>query len=182
MSKKIQKSQEKVHNCTDNGDRASSTPGTHLDDKRQLSNSEIDTWHAVLGATRKLFSQVDRDLISQAGIPLFYHQILVHLAGAPEHSLRMNELSEATQSIPSSISHAISRLEEDGLVVRTHCPQDRRGWFAVLTELGSDRLAESNGALSRSLRRHLFDLLNEKQIVELTKTLGLINSEIPNEI
>ncbi len=103
---------------------------------RWLDDEEQRTWRAFLSATRLLWAQLDRELQAEAAMPNSYYAILVLLSEAPERALRMNDLAEATQSSPSRMSHAIGRLEKAGWVRRESCPNDRRGWYAVLTDEG----------------------------------------------
>ncbi len=149
-----------------------SRDGNDTRQPENLTPGEELVWQRLTLGTRKLFSQVDRELVSAVGYSLFHHLILKHLSEAPERSMRMNELSEVTSAIPSSISHAISRLEQDGFVERVHCSQDRRGWFARLTETGEDRLAQSEGVLSASLRKHFLELYSSEEVASLSELLA----------
>jgi len=38
----------------------------------------------------------------------------------------MSELAARSMSKPSRITHAVNRLEQQGLIQREHCPDDRR--------------------------------------------------------
>ena len=45
----------------------------------------------------------------------------------------MSELAAQTSLTPSGLTRSVDRLQEQGLVARRVCPEDRRGSFAVLT-------------------------------------------------
>lgn len=134
---------------------------------RWLDDDEQRTWRAYLHATRALAATLDRELQSRSGMPHAYYQILVRLSEAPGRTLRMSELAEATDSSRSRLSHAVSRLEENGWVRREECSTDRRGQFAVLTEPGFAALADAAPGHVDAVRRHLFDQLTPTQVAQL---------------
>ena len=98
---------------------------------RWLTDDEQHTWRAFLEATRRLDEQLDRELQHNAGIPLAYYTILVILSEAPDRTLRMSDLAQATWSSRSRLSHAVDRLEEKGWIIRRSCPSDKRGSFCA---------------------------------------------------
>jgi DNA-binding MarR family transcriptional regulator len=67
--------------------------------------------------------------------------VLIRLARTPGDRLRMTELAAQTSLTPSGLTRSIDRLQQQGLVTRQTCPDDRRGAFAVLTEEGRDLMA-----------------------------------------
>ncbi|MDG4766808.1 MarR family transcriptional regulator [Solwaraspora sp. WMMD406] len=136
---------------------------------RWLDDDEQRTWRAFLAATRSLMTTLDRELHSQAGLSHAYYEILVRLSEAPERTLRMSELAEATDSSRSRLSHAVARLEATGWVQREDCATDRRGQFAVLTEAGFTALADAAPGHVEGVRRHLFDQLTPDQIEQLRR-------------
>jgi len=138
-----------------------------VSETRWLDDEEQRTWRAFLSATRLLWAQLDRELQAEAAMPNSYYAILVLLSEAPERALRMNDLAEATQSSPSRMSHAIGRLEKAGWVRRESCPNDRRGWYAVLTDEGMATLEEAAPKHLVSVRAHLFDQLSREQLCQL---------------
>jgi DNA-binding MarR family transcriptional regulator len=106
--------------------------------------------------------------------------VLIRLARSPGSELRMSELAAQTSLTPSGLTRSVDRLQDQGLVDRRVCPEDRRGSFAVLTPAGQavmDRAIpnhvahidevlsdlftpgeeETLAALLRRLRDHLYD-------------------------
>jgi MarR family transcriptional regulator, 2-MHQ and catechol-resistance regulon repressor len=69
--------------------------------------------------------------------------VLIRLARTDGESLRMSELAAQTSLSPSGLTRSIDRLQEQGLVVRRSCSEDRRGAFAVLTPRGHTLMAEA---------------------------------------
>lgn len=132
-----------------------------------MSDDEQCTWRAFLAAVRLLTAELDRELQRDADMPHTYYEILVALSEAPDRTLRMSELAEQSQSSRSRLSHAVSRLEENGWVERRGCPTDRRGALAVLTDTGFAVLETAAPGHVEAVRRNLFDQLSPEQVTEL---------------
>jgi MarR family 2-MHQ and catechol resistance regulon transcriptional repressor len=62
--------------------------------------------------------------------------ILIRLARSDGGQLRMSELATQASLTPSGLTRAVDRLQQQGLVTRRVCPDDRRGSFAQLTPAG----------------------------------------------
>ncbi len=132
-----------------------------------LDEDEQRTWRAFLTATRLLCERLDRELQIDAGMPHTYYELLVRLSEAPDHSLRMSELADCSQSSRSRLSHAVARLEDAGWVRRRGCPTDRRGAFAELTDAGFAALAAAAPGHVECVRTSLFDALTPEQVRQL---------------
>lgn len=134
---------------------------------RWLSEDEQRTWRAFLAVNRLVFDQLDRELQRDAKIPHGYYEILVRLSEAPERALRMSALADRSQSSRSRLSHAVTRLEEAGWVRREHCPEDKRGQVARLTDEGFAALEAAAPGHVEGVRRHVFDPLSPEQVAQL---------------
>ncbi|GAA3098739.1 hypothetical protein GCM10010530_24110 [Kribbella aluminosa] len=102
-----------------------------------------------------------------AGIPHTYYEILVRLSEAPGNRLRMSELAVATLGSRSRLSHAVSRLEQNGWVRREGIESDRRGQVAILTELGRQKLVDTAPGHVEEVRTSIFDALTPQQVEQL---------------
>ena len=134
---------------------------------RWLSAGEQHTWRDTIQAWQWLLAAVDAQLQRDSGMPLAYYEILVRLSEAPDHSLRMTQLAEASSSSKSRVSHAVARLEERGWVRRADCPTDRRGQVAMLTDQGFAALSTAAPGHVEQVRRVLFDALTAEQLEQL---------------
>ena len=94
---------------------------------RWLDEDEQRTWRSFLEATRLLWERLEAQLQRDAGMPVSYYQVLVHLSEAPGQALRMSELAKATGSSRSRLSHAMARLEAAGWAERRSVPDRRPG-------------------------------------------------------
>ena len=136
---------------------------------RWLSAEEQRTWRSFLAAVRRVHDELDRELQRDAGLPHAYYQILAMLSEAPGRALRMSELAARTSSSRSRLSHAVSRLEEQGWVRRDTCPTDKRGSFAVLTDAGFAVLEAAAPGHVEEVRRVVFDRLDAEQVGQLRR-------------
>jgi DNA-binding MarR family transcriptional regulator len=138
-----------------------------MDGTHWLDSQEHHAWRSYLVSSRLLASQLDRELQRDSQIPQTYYEILVQLSEAPDRSLRMRDLADASESSRSRLSHAVARLEKNGWVRRESCPTDRRGAFAVLTDAGFAALVKAAPGHVASVRKHLFDRLTREQVGQL---------------
>lgn len=113
----------------------------------------------------------DSDLLREEQMSLTEYFVLVHLSEAPEHRLRMSDLASESALSLSGMTRVVNRLEGLGLVRRQRSASDGRGWHAVLTEAGVERLARAWPAHLASVRRRLFDHLGGIDLPAITAAL-----------
>ena len=135
---------------------------------RWLTPDEQCAWRAFVESTKIVFDTLDRQLQRDSDMPHAYFEVLVRLSEAPDRSLRMSELADLTLSSRSRLSHAVSRLEERGWVVRTPSETDRRGQVATLTDDGFAVLRAAAPGHVETVRRTVIDRLDADQLAQLT--------------
>jgi DNA-binding MarR family transcriptional regulator len=92
----------------------------------------------------------------------------------------MSELAEYTLSSRSRLTHQIDRMVRDGLVERNACSNDKRGFFATMTEAGWQKLVAAAPDHVESVRQHLVDVLSPQQFAALgTISLSVLESLDP---
>lgn len=129
----------------------------------KLTGQDLETWNSYLLATRLLFDRLDRSLESQAGLSLPDFILLFRLGQAGEDGMRMSELADSAVFSRSRISHAFSRLENEGWVERRSCPTDRRGSFGFLTGSGRAKLDSAETTHTDVIRRHFLDSMGDAE-------------------
>jgi DNA-binding MarR family transcriptional regulator len=145
-----------------------------VDEVRWLEPAEMRAWLSYVATSTLLESALDRQLQRDSGMPHAYYQVLAILSGVPDRTLRMSDLAAMTQSSQSRLSHAASRLESNGWIVRSQCPDDRRGTLATLTEKGRLVLEAAAPGHVRTVRQHLFDRLSCEQVRQLGEILDTV--------
>lgn len=101
-----------------------------------LSAAEYEMWRGYLDSTRLLLRALDRQLEVDAGISFADFEVLALLSEAPERRLRMSEIADAAMTTRSGVTRAVNRLADAGWLRRVECDEDKRGWYAELTEAG----------------------------------------------
>ena len=144
---------------------ADGAPQTSL--PRWLTDDEQRAWRAYIQLAQLLMRQLDRDL-HPFGLSMHDYEILVELSEATRNRLRMTELADRTAQSRSRLSHQVSRMESRGLVAREGCEGDKRGTFAVLTELGAAVIGQVAPHHVASVRRHFIDQLAADGLGALT--------------
>jgi DNA-binding MarR family transcriptional regulator len=136
-----------------------------------LSAQEEAVVRALGRAILVLPRLMDADLVREQGLALNEYMALVYLSEAPERRMRMHELSVAAELSMSGMTRIVNRLEADGLVVRVRCEEDARGWNAVLTDAGLDRLQHAYPSHLASVRRRVTDHLAGMDLTRLAQVL-----------
>src|ERR1700759_5007431 len=91
---------------------------------RWLTPDELQAWLVYVATSTLLDGALDRQLQRESGMPMAYYLTRAMLPDVPGRTLRMSDLADLTQSSQSRLSHAVSRLEHNGWVRRSPCPDD----------------------------------------------------------
>jgi DNA-binding MarR family transcriptional regulator len=102
---------------------------------------------------------LDEDLDQAERLSLNEYSLLALLSKADGWAMRIGDLAECTALSVSGITRLVSRLADDGLVERRRCDNDGRGFDAVLTQRGFERLERAYPAHLPSARRQVIDHL-----------------------
>lgn len=132
-----------------------------------LNSKQQRNWRSFLSVAIVLPDQFSKDLQEKHELSLSEYEILVRLSEAPEHCLRMSELADRVMSSRSRLTHQIDRMISAGLVERTVCEEDKRGFNAVLTKEGYKRLVAAAPDHVESVRSHLVDVLTDEEFAKL---------------
>ena len=76
------------------------------------------------------------------------YEVLMLLSFSAHGVLALGKIGERLQVNPASVTNAIDRLEEQGLVEREPNPADGRGTLARVTDLGRARAADATVAMN----------------------------------
>jgi len=136
------------------------------------SRDELAVWRSFLRAHAQLVRTLEADLGEAREIPLATYDVLVQLAEAPEHRLRMTELADRVLLSRSGLTRLIDRLERDGLVRREPVVDDARGMYAVLTADGTNRLRSATQVHLPGIAEHFAKRFNRQELARLGQLLG----------
>ena len=85
------------------------------------------------------------------GLTFARYEVLMLLTFSRSGALPLGKIGERLQVNAASVTNAIDRLEERGLVARLPNPSDGRGTLARLTEEGRRLAGEATGAMNADL-------------------------------
>ena len=149
---------------------------------RWLSEDEQSSWRATIAMVLLLPDRLSRELTKNHGLSLPDFEILVKLSEAPEAQMRMSHLADQTLASRSRLSHACDRLERNGFITRQACEADGRGYWAVLTDLGWEKLSAAAADHVESVRSHLVDLLTPSEFSELGRIALKVSEHLKDVI
>jgi DNA-binding MarR family transcriptional regulator len=140
---------------------------SEVDDPRRLSRSQLEYWRLFLRAHATIIRRLEADLTAKHQLPLAAYDVLVQLVEAPDRRLRMTELAERVLLSRSGLTRLVDRLERQGLVRREPSPLDARGFYAVLTDVGFDRLRAAAGTHLRGVNDYVVSQLSSGELAQL---------------
>ena len=136
--------------------------------------AQLAAWRRLLEAHATVTELLERELMAERGLPLSRYDVLLNLAEAPGGRLRMQELSASVLLSKSGLSRLVDRMVEAGLVRRERCQDDRRGWFAVLTDQGRSALRRAAPVHLRGIQEHFAQHLEPEEVQVLATALARV--------
>jgi DNA-binding MarR family transcriptional regulator len=135
--------------------------GQNATTPRWLNAAEMKAWRRYIIASRRLLEALDLDLASHE-LSMADYEVLAQLSDAPERKMRMSELAEVAMLSRSRLSHRIKVMEKAGWVKREACPEDKRGFFAVMTGKGWKAIVGAAPDHVESVRTRFVDHLTKE--------------------
>ena len=115
----------------------------------------VDAWRDLLDSHARTHGALERAL-KEHDLGVSEFEVLERLMSDSAEQRRMQELGKAVHLSQSALSRVVGRLEQDGLVTRGLCPEDRRGIYVCITGAGRERYAAAlpshRAALAEALR------------------------------
>ena len=115
-----------------------------------------------------LMDVLGTEMESDAGIPLRWYDVLIHLEETPD-GLRMKDLAERILYSKSGFTSVVDRMEKEGLVKRVRPENDRRSILVVLTDKGREKMEEGRRRHREGLDEHFSRHLADSDIKALTR-------------
>ena len=163
---------EPASGCGQEAAAASCGQGEHL-----LTEAQMRAWRAFLGASTLVSARLNHELDEAAAISMYEYEILVRLFESEAGRVRMSQLADQVSYSRSRLTHTVGRLERAGYVLRSSCPNDRRGVYAHLTKAGYEFLAQTAPIHLDGVRRHLINRFTPSELATLTELLEKITTD-----
>jgi MarR family 2-MHQ and catechol resistance regulon transcriptional repressor len=140
----------------------------------KIDSSGVHVWLVLAKASRALAARADRSIagLGMCGSDFGALEVLLHKGPLP-----VNTLGRKLLLTSGSITTAIDRLEERGLVTRRNDPEDRRARIVHLTPAGRAMIQKAFAAHAADMERAVAVLTGEERavLIGLLKRLGRSN-------
>lgn len=144
---------------------------------RWLNPREMKAWRSYIIASRRLLEALDADLDGH-DLTMADYEVMAQLSDAPGRRMRMSELAELAMLSKSRLSHRMKVMERAGWVRREECVEDRRGYWAVMTDKGLKAIVAAAPSHVESVRKRLIDQLSVKEQEALAGIFGHVTEEL----
>ncbi len=141
-----------------------------------LSGTKLDALRALVRARTTLVDRIENALRADDMPPLAWYDVLCALDEATEHGLRPRDLGYAVALTPSGLTRLLDRITAAGLVERTVCDTDRRGFTVTLTPSGRETLELMRPVYLREVQAGFAGLLTEDEARQLTELLERVST------
>jgi DNA-binding MarR family transcriptional regulator len=139
-----------------------------MPDIHWLSAKEREAWVRFAAVVELLPGVLNAQLMRDEKLTHFDYFTLAMLSEAPTRTLRMTALATRTNATLPRLSHVVSRLEAEGYLRRTPCPQDGRATNVTLTTAGWRKIVRAAPGHVSTVRSYVIDALTAAQINQLS--------------
>jgi DNA-binding MarR family transcriptional regulator len=115
----------------------------------------VEAWRALNAAHAAVHAALEAELKKEHDLSTIEFEVLERLGCCSEGKVRMSELADVVHATQSTVSRVVARLEDEGLVCRAMCSDDRRGIFASLSETGRERVEAATPTYRRVIAASL---------------------------
>lgn len=140
----------------------------------------VRSWRAVLEGHSALMRLYEQEMRGQCGISLAWYDVLIHLAEAPDGTLRMTELADSLLLSRSWLTRRVDGMQAAGLVQRCKAANDGRGVCAALTAEGRALYRQAARAHAKSIREHFSAYLDPVEADTIETCFTRIATEARN--
>ena len=113
----------------------------------------------MLEAHARVTQKLDAQMRAEHGLSVSAYEVLMFLADAPGHKMRMSDIAERVLLSRSGCTRLVDRLAGLGYVTRSADARDGRGLYAELTEAGLAKAQAARTTHLEGVRRFFLDRL-----------------------
>lgn len=142
--------------------------------KLRFATIQHEAWAAIL-RTQKIVSEAVQTALREAGLPpLEWYDVLIELKMAPDKSLKQHELSEAVVLAKFNLTRLLDRMEQEGVISRRPCTEDRRVKYACLESKGETLLKHMWPVYRQALDQHFANQISDADARKIQSALSQI--------
>ncbi len=132
-----------------------------------LTDHELAAWRGLLQIHARVTQQLDAQMHAEHGLSVSAYEVLMFLADAPAHRMRMSDIADRVLLSRSGCTRLVDRLMELGYVTRCADATDGRGLYAQLTEAGLDKARAARAIHLAGVRDFFLDRLTATDQIAL---------------
>jgi DNA-binding MarR family transcriptional regulator len=136
------------------------------------NNKKILAWLTFLKAHRVVVEALEREMREDQHLLLTWFDVLAWLSHAPNGRLRMQVLAQSIYLSNSGLTRLLDRMAVVGLVERQTCPDDRRGWYAVITAKGRETFERAFPSHAQEVGKLFLSRFSDDEIEVLNSLLS----------
>lgn len=140
-----------------------------------------ETWRALITAFTRVNGVLADEMRAETEVSLDWYGILLMLTQAEGGAMRPSDLADGVGLSRSATTRLIDRLERDGLVERTTCPNDRRGSFVSLTPAGEKTFRKAGRIHLRGIDQHVGSHLTAQEMKDLRRILNKLAVSVDSD-
>jgi DNA-binding MarR family transcriptional regulator len=125
-----------------------------------------------------LLGRLDDDLRRGCDVSLVEYEILVRLSEREGRRMRMAQLADALAHSRSRVTHTVTRMEHDGLVIREQSAEDGRGVICRMTDAGWELLQRMAPLHVTGVREHLVDLVSPEDLAAVGRVMNAVSDHL----
>ena len=141
------------------------------------SSDRFRAWRLYFESALALVDVLDAELERDAGIPLRWYDVLIHLEETPG-GLRMKDLAERILYSKSGFTSVVDRMEKAGLVNRVRPENDRRSILVVLTNKGRKTMDQARHHHREGIEEHFSRHLSNSDVKALTRAFEKVTTHV----
>ena len=123
-------------------------------------------------AITRLFNQ---RLVAEHGLTINDYEVLLLLSHAEDGKLRRVDLADRVRLTASGVTRLLDGLERCGLVAKAACNRDARVTYAVLTDVGREKLEAASESHLGAVRALFAEHFTHEELA----TLGELLARLP---
>lgn len=142
----------------------------------RLDAERVQLWRRVGKVVDEGRRRIDDPIVDEHGISLAWFEVLSALRDAGG-TMRAGELAQQLGELPSTISHRLQRMTDDGLLERSSAGGDRRAIDVRITSEGRAVWRDANVTYRRMVQAEFARHLTDTDVAALQRILGKLDTE-----
>ncbi len=144
----------------------------------EISDQDKQLWQAYMTASVKVMEKLDHELQERSHLSLTDYQILATLMSSTDRRVRMSDLAEEVLVSRSRLTYRVDRLEKIGYLTREECSDDRRGLWAILSDLGRKAFLKAQPGHEQDLSTWFFEALDTDGKLAISRVSNRIDEKL----